>query len=84
MNEILRPNSRRFISNAIHSQVYARFGRRWRGVRKLGSTVDRKRGAKLALKTLGRVAVSLDASPLPEMMVTVGRDMVGVVGVAAG
>jgi hypothetical protein len=27
-------------------------------------------------------AVSLDASPLPEMMVTVGRDMMGVVDVA--
>ena len=41
-------------------------------------------GARLALKTLGRVAVSLDASPLAEMMVTVGRDMVGVVDVAEG
>jgi hypothetical protein len=47
-----------------------------------GNAADRETGARLALKTLGRVAVSLDASPLPEMMVTVGRDMVGVVDVA--
>lgn len=35
----------------------------------------------LALKTLGIGAVSLEASPFPEMMVTVGRDMAGVEGV---
>jgi hypothetical protein len=45
---------------------------------------EREFDMRLALKTLGRVAVSLDASPLPEMMVTVGRDMVGVVEVAVG
>jgi hypothetical protein len=45
---------------------------------------EREFDVRLALKTLGRVAVSLDASPLPEMMVTVGRDMVGVVEVAVG
>lgn len=33
---------------------------------------------RLALKTLGIGAVSLEASPLAEMMVTVGLDMVGV------
>lgn len=35
---------------------------------------------KLTLKTLGTVAVSLLASPLAEMMVTVGLDMVAIVG----
>ena len=41
------------------------------------------RGGKLTLKTLGTVTVSLVASPLAEMTVTVGLDIVAIVGVAA-
>jgi hypothetical protein len=41
-----------------------------------------KSGVELTLKTLGTVRVSLEDSPLAEMTVTVGLDMLSRVGVA--
>lgn len=45
---------------------------------RFGQSCDCENVVGLALKTLGIGAVSLDASPDAEMMVTVGRDMAGV------
>jgi hypothetical protein len=45
---------------------------------RIGQSCNCGKVVGLALKTLGMVAVSLDASPDAEMMVTVGRDMAGV------